>query len=454
MPFFTFFLCLWQASIVYSTKLLVDHAAFAAARAGAVIVAENPNRVDPNGGASSVNTLTTSRADYVRTAAEIALASSIMDGTIVLVDVKFPPGDQPGGADAADSQPSYPSITNNPVSLMRVRVEAWMVCKVALANAIMCPVNTVLGFFAKEVLGSFILPVRSEAVFPYQGASYTYDPNDDSGRAGSDAVASSLGSMCFSAGTSIDTPQGPRPIEAVRVGDEVVSRDEATGAVRTEPVLRTFVTPDQPLVEVRLRGSGALRATPTHLFGTTDRGWVAASQLEAGEPILAESGGEVEVEGVTPLDVRETVYNFEVEDTHTYFVGAAKAWVHNNGCDSAIPGGGSFPGFGGGSGGAGGGSSSGGRSTANPAKGTSLAQNLNQQLAIESAEADPKAGTQLPITMTDPRWPASQGWVKMQQIFPTSTGPINVHYVYNPNTGQSADFKIVTRGQTSPPSPT
>jgi hypothetical protein len=263
-----------------------------------------------------------------------------------------------------------------------------------------------------------------------------------------------MGSMCFSAGTAVDTPLGPRPIEVVRPGDAVVSRDEATGAVRTERVLRTFVTPDQPLVEVRLRGSSPLRATPTHLFGTMDRGWVAASRLEAGEPVLAEGGGEVEVEGVTPLDVRDTVYNFEVEDTHTYFVGAAKAWVHNNGCDSAIPGGGSLPGSGGRGGSAGGGSSSGGPSTANPAKGTSLAQNLNQQLAIESAEADPKAGTELQITMTDPRWPASQGWVKMEQIFPTSTGRIIVHYVYNQNTGQSADFKIINRGQTRPPSPT
>jgi hypothetical protein len=52
----------------------------------------------------------------------------------------------------------------------------------------------------------------------------------------------------------------------------------------------------------------------------------------------------------------------------------------------------------------------------------------NQKLAIEAAEANPKAGTQLPTTMKDP-WPASQGWLKMQQIVPTSTGPINVHYV-------------------------
>jgi insecticidal toxin complex protein TccC len=35
------------------------------------------------------------------------------------------------------------------------------------------------------------------------------------------------------------------------------------------------------------------------------------------------------VESVTPVDAHETVYNFEVEATHTYFVGAARVWVHN-----------------------------------------------------------------------------------------------------------------------------
>ncbi|HCV06592.1 MAG TPA: hypothetical protein DGS89_02640 [Oscillibacter sp.] len=28
-----------------------------------------------------------------------------------------------------------------------------------------------------------------------------------------------------------------------------------------------------------------------------------------------------------------------------------------------------------------------------------------------------------------PRWPSSEGWVKMQQIVPTSQGNINIHYV-------------------------
>jgi TadE-like protein len=170
MPFFVFFLCLWQVSILYYTKLLVDHAAFAAARAAAVIVAENPKRVDPNGGDSSVNKLTDARDAYVRTAAEIALAPLIVDRTVVQITVSYPAPTDPGGKDAMRNQ-TYSAMTESSVSLMRVRVEALMNCKIAFANGIMCPS---LG----GLVGMFTVTVRSEAVFPYQGASYQYNPND------------------------------------------------------------------------------------------------------------------------------------------------------------------------------------------------------------------------------------------------------------------------------------
>jgi hypothetical protein len=85
-------------------------------------------------------------------------------------------------------------------------------------------------------------------------------------------------------------------------------------------------------------------------------------------------------------------------------------------------------------------------STANPAKGTSLARNLREQLAMEQAASRPAQGTQLPFKMTDPRWPAEEGWVKMQQIIQTNEGPVNVHYLYNRTTGAIDDFKVVTSG--------
>jgi hypothetical protein len=50
--------------------------------------------------------------------------------------------------------------------------------------------------------------------------------------------------------------------------------------------------------------------------------------------------------------------------------------------------------------------------------------------------------------MTDPRWPASDGWVKVQQMVQSAgrDGPINVHYVYNTVTGAIDDLKIVLPG--------
>ncbi|GAB6166135.1 hypothetical protein JCM19992_21350 [Thermostilla marina] len=86
-------------------------------------------------------------------------------------------------------------------------------------------------------------------------------------------------------------------------------------------------------------------------------------------------------------------------------------------------------------------------STANLAKGSKLAETLREQLAIEQALANPKAGKIIgSIEMTDPRWPASEGWVKMTQFIKPGGEPIEVHYLYNTITGAVDDAKIIIRG--------
>jgi len=85
-------------------------------------------------------------------------------------------------------------------------------------------------------------------------------------------------------------------------------------------------------------------------------------------------------------------------------------------------------------------------STADLAKGTTLARGLREHLAIEEAMSKPTLGDPLRIKMTDPRWPGSEGWVKMQQTIKLGGEPINVHYVRNPLTGEIDDFKIVIQG--------
>jgi hypothetical protein len=74
----------------------------------------------------------------------------------------------------------------------------------------------------------------------------------------------------------------------------------------------------------------------------TRKQWIAAKDLRNGETLSVVTGDaqleSVEVQQRSPGE-GFTTYNFEVENTHTYFVlppgsrsSAAGLWVHNNGC--------------------------------------------------------------------------------------------------------------------------
>jgi RHS repeat-associated protein len=65
--------------------------------------------------------------------------------------------------------------------------------------------------------------------------------------------------------------------------------------------------------------------------------------------------------------------------------------------------------------------------------------NLKEQLAFEQAVSNPEAGRQLGILMTDPRWLASDGWVKMAR----NINGVEIHYLHNTITGAIDDFKFV-----------
>ena len=64
--------------------------------------------------------------------------------------------------------------------------------------------------------------------------------------------------------------------------------------------------------------------------------------------------------------------------------------------------------------------------------------NLNEQLALKSAQSNPAGEDVIPIKLGDGRWPAADGWVKMAQ----NINGIEVHDVRNVNTGAAADFKF------------
>ena len=65
-------------------------------------------------------------------------------------------------------------------------------------------------------------------------------------------------------------------------------------------------------------------------------------------------------------------------------------------------------------------------------------ENLEEELAMEEAMSNPQNGKVLEGKNTDPRWLAEEGWEKMTQ----NVKGKEIHYQYNPKTGQIDDFKF------------
>lgn len=197
---------------------------------------------------------------------------------------------------------------------------------------------------------------------------------------------------CFAPGTLVHTDQGMLPIEEVRVGTRVWSQPEAGGMASYRPVVGTTATLDQEVLAIQIAVEGVdqlttLIATPNHPFWIDiplvhDEHWLAAECLEPGHvlqmadrrkgtvhavgrvhrtqyPHVGFAGDDrvgagivLDLSGKQPkiadaqmlsaldkLEIKEPyltpVYNFTVEEFHTYYVGEEGVWVHNTNCDGA-----------------------------------------------------------------------------------------------------------------------
>lgn len=144
-------------------------------------------------------------------------------------------------------------------------------------------------------------------------------------------------SYCFVVGTLVTTEDGFKPIEEIQVGDRVLSEDETTGEVSVKTVTETYVNETDELVHIGVNGE-TISATPSHPFYVDKLGWTLARSLKAGDVLVLSNGELVTVEWVQHeiLESPIYVYNFEVEDFHTYFVGKCGVLVHNM-CEPALP---------------------------------------------------------------------------------------------------------------------
>ena len=142
---------------------------------------------------------------------------------------------------------------------------------------------------------------------------------------------------CFVAGTMILTASGLVAIENIKAGDKVISTYPETMETSPKTVLETYIREVTTLVHLTVNGEEIV-TTVDHPFYVKNQGFIKAGELIVGDELLDVNGNVLLVENfdVELTDDSVKVYNFQVEDFHTYFVGNCKIWVHDNDCVNKV----------------------------------------------------------------------------------------------------------------------
>ena len=140
--------------------------------------------------------------------------------------------------------------------------------------------------------------------------------------------------ICFVAGTMILTAMGLKAIETIQAGEQVIATNPDTFHTEEKKVVETYINKTSCIVQISIQDE-VICTTMNHPFYVKGQGFVSAGKLSIGDEIMNVSGGSYPVECVEFEEKQETVYNFQVEDYHTYYVGEGSVLVHND-CDTLV----------------------------------------------------------------------------------------------------------------------
>jgi hypothetical protein len=133
---------------------------------------------------------------------------------------------------------------------------------------------------------------------------------------------------CFAAGTPVHTLDGAHPIEAIQVGDQVISQDAASGALSFQPVVFVHRNPPAKTLRLTLSDGQSVVCSVYHRFWKANLGWTQARELKPGDPLRSLAGivrvNSIEPDSVLPL------YNLDVAGSRTFFAGRTALLVHDN----------------------------------------------------------------------------------------------------------------------------
>ncbi len=140
---------------------------------------------------------------------------------------------------------------------------------------------------------------------------------------------------CFAAGMLVRTLDGSRRIETIAACDLVLSQDPRTGELRYRAVVTAFHNPPNSTYRIRLESGEAIVATGIHRLWKAGQGWTMARELKPGD-VLRTLGGVATVQSVDP-DRVQPVFNLEVAEGQSYFVGESGVLAHDNSTIHPVP---------------------------------------------------------------------------------------------------------------------
>lgn len=156
---------------------------------------------------------------------------------------------------------------------------------------------------------------------------------DDLGAA-VNATRHDFGCASFAAGTPVLTDRGRVPIEQIRIGQIVLSRDGRSQTDIPRPVTDVFSRTASSHRILRTEYD-TLRVTDEHPFWVQGKGWTQAKDV-TDEDVIAGREGDALVLSNQEVKQALKVFNFSVADTASYFVGEGGSWAHNAKCSPEL----------------------------------------------------------------------------------------------------------------------
>jgi Pretoxin HINT domain len=236
---------------------------------------------------------------------------------------------------------------------------------------------------------------------------------------GSKAVKAAESCNSFTAITPVLMADGTRKhIKNVKIGDKVLATSTATGKTRARTVEAVQVNYDTDLFDLVIktkRGKAVIYTTEGHRFwDQATNSWIEAADLTTKSRLRTPDGGtSTLISATAPAVTTGTMWDLTVSTDHTFYVlaGETPLLVHNCG------------------------------PVQNPSRGSTARRDHVdwEEELLQEVRDNPGVGQRLgKVPQTDPRWPAEQGWEKMEQRI----DDVDIHYQYQRTTGAVDDLKV------------